>query len=198
MLSVLSTGFIGADHDEPPDTTYEVGGDDVGDADADDGSSASGDDLGDADDGAGGHEGTGSGDRGDVGGRVEGHDRLSGKDTDGDECSLEGVSDTGLDDEQYGDFQGEVEYAAGSGEPEVYLPPEPHRGAPSAIPRLESLHTMAPSFASSKTVEGGPENLRHNTKAAGSPFYPFATKEQQLSSSGSMNIGSRKGRWGGC
>ncbi|CAN0259863.1 unnamed protein product [Scytosiphon promiscuus] len=42
------------------------------------------------------------------------------------------------------------------------------------------LHKLAPAFAHSKTVEGGAENLRYNTKAGGSAYYPFCTKEQLL------------------
>ncbi|CAM9806208.1 unnamed protein product, partial [Ectocarpus sp. 12 AP-2014] len=49
-----------------------------------------------------------------------------------------------------------------------------------AMRRLDNLHTHAPSYAGSSTLEGGPENLKHNPNAEGSDFYPFVTKEQQL------------------
>ncbi|CAN0541914.1 unnamed protein product, partial [Scytosiphon promiscuus] len=47
-------------------------------------------------------------------------------------------------------------------------------------PSLDKLHTLAPSYEASSTLEGGAENMRYNTKAAGSLFYPFRTKEQVL------------------
>lgn len=178
-----------------PDSAHEVGaggleGADNGSGEGDD--FGGGDEFGGAEDGSasgGAHEETGGArGLGNLMGRVEEVERTvesSGRDTDaGDEYSMEdggGVQgDDGLNDEGYDDFQGDIDYEGGPVEPEVFLLPEDGGGTSSAIPRLEVLHTMAPSFASSTTVEGGPEKLIYNTKAAGSPFYPFATKEQQL------------------
>lgn len=57
----------------------------------------------------------------------------------------------------------------------------PDAGAASTQPpRLENIHTLAPSYASSFILEGGHQNLRFNTKAAGSRFYPFSTKEELM------------------
>lgn len=169
---------VGLDGDEVPDSAYDMGG---GFGAADDESASDGEDPDSGGDDGGLRE---------LMERIEENVRLTGKDTDtGDERSVDGGGEvgscvepdlTGLDNEGYDDFQGDVDSGGGPEEPEVYLPPHDGGGAPPAIPRLDMLHTMAPSFAQSRTVEGGPENLRHNTKATGSPFYPFATKEQQL------------------
>ncbi|CAB1113667.1 unnamed protein product [Ectocarpus sp. CCAP 1310/34] len=181
--------------DDMPDSAQEVG---AGGLESADNGSGEGDDFGGGDEFGGAEDGSASGGAheetggarglGNLMGRVEEVERTvesSGRDTDaGDEYSMEdggGVEgDDGLNDEGYDDFQGDIDYEGGPVEPEVFLLPEDGGGTSSAIPRLEVLHTMAPSFASSTTVEGGPEKLRYNTKAAGSPFYPFATKEQQL------------------
>ena len=190
-----------SERDEELGSAYEISGggfedggngstgrDDFGDADGDFGGAD--EDFGGADDEPG------PGPREDIGGasgignlmeRIEATVCLSGRDADaGDEYSVEGGGDvewgSEVDDEGYDDFQGDIDNeGAPRQEPdELFLPPEDGGDASSALPRLDMLHMMAPSFASSTTVEGGPEKLRHNTKAAGSPFYPFATKEQQL------------------
>lgn len=125
--------------------------------------------------------------------RVEENIRMSEGDTDtNDEGSIDedgdyaesGVEhgDTGLNGERYDHFPGDVDNGMDQQHvaPEIYSSPEGGVGASGAIPRIHLLHTMAPSFASTKTVEGGSEGLRYNTKARGSPFYPFPSKEQQL------------------
>lgn len=83
-----------------------------------------------------------------------------------------------VDNEKYGDFQGSFD----SGADPSPLEPAPlvDVGGGPNMPKLATLHRLAPSFEDSRTVEGGAENLRHNTKAAGSQYYPFCTKEQLL------------------
>ncbi|CAB1106243.1 unnamed protein product [Ectocarpus sp. CCAP 1310/34] len=179
--------------DDMPDiSTYDVGaGDNFGGAGGDFGGGV-GDDFGGAGDDFPSADGPpedddGVGDDGginDVMARIEKNLAVIGTNTgtddeDGSSDCGDEHSDIGLDDERYDDFQGDVDNRGSCSEPEVFLLPEDGGGA-SSVPRLDVLHTMAPSFASCKTAEGGPEKLRHNTKARGSPFYPFATKEQQL------------------
>lgn len=109
-------------------------------------------------------------------GEDEDERHLRGGGGDDDECSNHTSSD--LDLEEYGDFQGNFEYIADP--PDLDDVPVVDVGGGTPIPRLETLHRLAPDFEHSRTVEGGAENLRHNTKAAGSPYYPFCTKEQLL------------------
>eukprot|EP00752_Nemacystus_decipiens_P012290 g10896.t1 len=149
--------------------------------------SAGSDDLGGADDESAGpqpcEDTGGDNDIENLMGRIEATVEMSGRDADAGEHSVEGVEwDIGVDDEGYDDFQGDIDNGGGPQQPddETFLPPEYDGYTSSATPRIEGLHTMAPSFASCTTVEGGPEELRHNTKASKSPFYPFFTKEQQL------------------
>lgn len=180
IISVLVLS-VGTDRNDVPDSPPDMGGDF---GDADEVSAGDGEDS-DSDS----HDG---GDFRERVQRVEAEIRQAGcpdTDTD-DERSVDGDGEvgsyvepdqTGVDDEGYGDFQGDVDIeGAGCGVDDEMYEPLDGGDAPSAIPRLDTLHTMAPSFAQSRTVEGGPENLRHNSKATGSPFYPFATKEQQL------------------
>lgn len=142
---------IGSNGDDVPDSAYDVGGDDFGGADEDSASAVEDDNAG-----AGG-----------LAGLLEGMEEsvmLSEKNTDaGDECSVGGGGEMGsggehdvmlLDDEGFDDFQGDVDNGGGPAEPEIYVPPDNGGVASSAIPRVELLHTLAPSFASSKTVEG--------------------------------------------
>ncbi|CAB1099244.1 unnamed protein product [Ectocarpus sp. CCAP 1310/34] len=176
----------GSHGDKVPDSTSDVGaGDDFGGA-GDDSRSADGreDDEKCAD---GGLE--------DLLARIEESLGVSGEGTGtenegtveagGDMDSGGEEGDIGLDDERYDDFQGNVDNRGTDGTPEVVLPPEVflppgQNGGASSAPRLNWLHTMTPSYASSKTVEGGADKLRENTRAGRSPFDPFRTKEQQL------------------
>jgi len=91
---------------------------------------------------------------------------------------------TGLDDEGYGDFQGDGLNEGGEHEFEAVLPVDGVASGGSTPPStpedIEQLHTTTQAYADSKTVEGGPENLRVNSKAAGSKWYPWTTKEQQM------------------
>ncbi|CAN0294368.1 unnamed protein product, partial [Scytosiphon promiscuus] len=109
-------------------------------------------------------------------GEDEDESHLRGGGGDDDECSNHTPSD--MDLEEYGDFQGNFEYVADP--PDLNEIPVVDVGEGTPIPRLETLHRLAPDFEHSRTVEGGAEYLRYNTKAAGSPYYPFSTKEQLL------------------
>lgn len=173
----------------PP--SAELEGDDVSDNGVGVGGGFSGaDDESASSDSGGESEGVGGADGlKDLRERIEANVRLSELGTEsGDEPSVDNGAGVGgfvepgaigLDDVEYDDFQGDVDNGlAGAEGPEVIPSPHDGSGAPPATPRLDMLHTMAPSFAQSTTVEGGEENLRYNTKA-GSEFYPFATKEQQ-------------------
>ena len=90
----------------------------------------------------------------------------------------------GLDDDGYDDFQGGVLNEEGGAQDFEVCPPVGGGGggggAEPSAPGIEEIHTKTESYADSKTVEGRPENLRENTKAAGSEWYPWKTKEQQM------------------
>ncbi|CAB1111131.1 unnamed protein product [Ectocarpus sp. CCAP 1310/34] len=89
--------------------------------------------------------------------------------------SSDDVNDGG--EEQYGGVESNTEQRRQHIEPPIG---SDSRSSAEAMRRLENLHTHASSYAASSTMEGGPENLRHNTNAEESDFYPFRTKEQQL------------------
>ncbi|CAB1107711.1 unnamed protein product [Ectocarpus sp. CCAP 1310/34] len=89
--------------------------------------------------------------------------------------SSDDVHDGG--EEQYGGVESNTEQRRQHLEPPIE---SDSRSSAEAMRRLENLHTHAPSYAASSTMEGGPENLGHSTNAEESDFYPFRTKEQQL------------------